>query len=111
MSYQVPTRRQLVDRAHSDIDARLKGANARLHASNLNVLGIVHAGAVDGLYRYLAWIKDQMFVKTCDEEQLQIRAEELRVPRKVAGFASGPVSFPAEPGKVIPELSDVIRSD
>ena len=111
MTFQVPSRQQLVQRAHADIDARLKGSDARLHASNLNVFGIVHAGAVDGLYRYLAWIKDQMFVKTCDVEQLQIRAEELRVPRRAPSRAEGGVSFSAAGGSLIPASADLVRSD
>lgn len=111
MSFTVPERRQLVERALSDIDARLAGASSRLRASNLNVLGIVHAGAVDGLYRYLSWIKDQMFIKTCDEEQLVIRADELRVPRKAASLAGGDVVFQATVGSLIPALADLVRPD
>ncbi len=111
MPYPVPDRRALVERALADIDARVSGASARLFASNLNVLGITHAGAVDGLYRYLTWIKNQMFVKTCDEEQLLIRAGELRVYRKDAAPATGDVVFPASAGSVIPVGVDLIRAD
>lgn len=111
MPIKLPTLRQLVDRALADIDARVKDANARLHASNFNVLGIVLAGAIDGLYRYLGWIQRQMFVKTCDEEQLQIRAEEWQVPRKPASAATGVVKFSAIPGSLIAEQSLLIRSD
>lgn len=111
MTFEVPTRRVLIARAQADIDARLKGADSRLHASNLNVLSIVHAGGMDGLYRYAAWIARQMYVKTCDEAQLLIRANELGVPRKDPSRASGYVSFPASSGSVIPAVSDLVRSD
>lgn len=111
MTYPVPSLRQLVERAQADIDARLKGADARLFASNLNVLATTHAGAMDGAYRYLSWIKKQMFVKTCDEEQLAIRASELRIPRKPAVQASGRVRFAAVAGSVVAAEADLVRSD
>lgn len=109
--FPIPTLPQLINRAHADLDARVPGASARLANSNLNILGIVHAGAIDGVYRYLSWIQKQMFVTTCDEEQLTIRATELTVPRKPASQASGIVIFQALPGSVIPTNADFVRSD
>lgn len=55
-----PTLSALIERGRSDIESRMPGADSRLRHSALDVLVRVHAGAVAGLYGYLANIADQI---------------------------------------------------
>lgn len=111
MPFDRPTLPALIDRAESDIETRLPGTDARLRASNLNVLARVHAGAIHGLYGYLDWIALQVLPDTADEDQMSRWASIFGVDRKDADYAVGNVQFTGTDGSTITAGTQMQRSD
>lgn len=112
MPFSRPDLPTLIDRAATDIESRLPGADARLRRSNLNVLARVHAGATHGLYGYLDWIAKQIMVDTADAEILE-RHATLWLPsgRIPAAYAVGQVTATGTDGAVIPAATVFKRAD
>lgn len=111
MSFPVPSIQDLIDRAQSDFNARLPDADARLPTSNLNVLSMVHSGAVHGLYGYLQWLSRQIFVDTCEAEFLDRRGAIIDLPRKPAARATGSVVVTGTNGTAVPAGTLLVRGD
>ena len=112
MPFERPSFPELNERAQSDIEARLPGSGARLRRSVLGVLARVVAGLAHGLYGYLAWIARQAFPDTADTEHLDRWARIwLEQPRKLAGVATGQVTFTGTSGQTVPAASAVQRAD
>jgi uncharacterized phage protein gp47/JayE len=112
MPYARPSLPALLDRAISDIDSRLPGADARARRSNLNVLARVNAGAAHGLYGYLSWLALQILPDTADAEILD-RHVAIWLPsgRLPASFASGEITISGTPGTVVPAWTIWKRGD
>lgn len=111
MAFEKPGLKALVERAKSDINARLPGADARLPASVLNVLAHVVAGAVDGLYRYQGYIAEQILPDTADSEYLDRHAGFWGLSRKAAAPAVGKVVVKGTTGTELPVGAQLKRAD
>lgn len=111
MPFNTPDLPTLAERAETDIEARLPGADARLRRSNLNVLGRLNAGATYGVYGFVEWIFDQMFEDTAENEMLDRRGSVWGITRTAATFATGGVDFTGTNGAQIPAATLLKRSD
>ncbi|WP_064577171.1 baseplate J/gp47 family protein [Cupriavidus gilardii] len=99
MPFDTPTLPQLIERA----DADLAGATDQvLRRSDQIVLGRVHAGATHELHGYLAFVAKQILPDECEEDMLVRYAKlRLRVPRRDAVAATGPIAVVGQVGAVI----------
>ena len=111
MTFRRPTLPELVTEAEADLDARLPGSDARLPASNLNVLARVHRGGVHGLYGFLSYLADQLFPESAEAEHLERRAGTWGIARRPAASAGGLVGIGGTDGAVIPAGTVLQRSD
>ena len=111
MPFIRPTLANLIEAAETDIEARLPDADARLRASNLNVLARVLAGGEDGLYAFQEWISRQILVDTAEAEILDRQASIWGITRTPAAFAQGNVTITGTSGTVVPAGTRLRRSD
>lgn len=111
MAFTRPTLTQIIERAQSDIETRLPGADAALKTAVLNVLARTHAGALHGLYGHLDWIARQVLPDTADAEILERWASIWNVSRKAASFAAGPVTLTGTTGAVVPGGTRLAAAD
>jgi len=111
MSFIRPTLSDLVERARSDIEARLPGAEARLRHSVLDVLARTHAGATAGLYGYLDFLARQLLPDTADGEYLARHAGIWGVRRKAAVAAVAIVAATGVNGSPIAAGTELQRAD
>ena len=111
MPFARPSLTDLIERAASDIEAGLPGADARLRRSNLGVLARMHAAGVHGLYGYLDWLARQMMVDTAETVFLDRYAGIWGVLRRPAAFAAGNVTVPGTDGVMVPAATQLQRSD
>jgi uncharacterized phage protein gp47/JayE len=111
MPFDRPTLAELADRAVSDINTRLPGADASLRRSNLNVLALTHAGAVHGLYGYLDWIVRQVIYDTAESEYLERWSSIWGIYRLPAAYATGSVTLAGASGSVVPAGTVLTRAD
>jgi uncharacterized phage protein gp47/JayE len=111
MSFERPTLTELIARVKADIESRLEDADASLRRTLLGILATVEAGAVHGLYGYLAWIALQGMPDTADTEQLERWASIWGKQRKTATAATGPVTFTGTDGSDIPLGTLLKRAD
>ena len=111
MPFPLPDLRTLIDRARSDMNARLPGADALLPVSNLNVLSMVHSASVFGLYGYLQWLGNQILVDTCEAEYLDRRGSIINFPRTPSARASGSAIFSGTDGTPVDAGTIFLRAD
>ncbi|WP_233869206.1 baseplate J/gp47 family protein [Paraburkholderia adhaesiva] len=101
MPFNRPNLKTLIGQAESDIEAELPGTTARVRRSNLNVLAMVLAGAVNGLYGYFEFIFKQFFPWSATGWWLQRWAAWWGVTRKAAVAATGYVVFTGQADSAI----------
>ncbi|HEX7124676.1 MAG TPA: baseplate J/gp47 family protein, partial [Thermodesulfobacteriota bacterium] len=111
MAFQRPTLETLLARIEADLTSRLPGADTRLRRSNLAVLARVHAGAVHGLYGYLAFLARQLFPDQAEAEYLQRWATIWGVTRTPAAAAVGAVTLTGTDWAVVPAGTRLQRGD
>ena len=111
MAFNRPTLDELVTRIKSDFSSRLLGGATILRRSVMAVLARTFAGAVHLLYGYLDWIAKQAMPDTAEAEQLRRWASIWGITPTPAEFAQGDVVFSGSDGIVIPEGTELQRSD
>lgn len=112
MPFQRPTLQERVDRAMSDIESRLPGAQPRLRRTVLGAIARMHADSVHGLYGYLDWIARQLLPDTCDADSLERQARwRAGLTRKAATPAAGNVTCAGTNGATIPAGTELQRAD
>jgi uncharacterized phage protein gp47/JayE len=111
MPFPRPTFTEINDRIKADIDSRLEGADSKLRRSILNVLAFVVAGGTHGLYGYLDFIARQAFPDTAEVEFLNRWGSIWGVTRRAASKAAGNIEATGINGTVIPEGTELQRSD
>lgn len=89
MPFDRPTLQEISDRIQGDFQTRVEGGQSLLRRSVLRVMGRVFAGAVHGLYGFLSFMKDQLFVSSADAENLEVHGSEYGILRKAATKATG----------------------
>lgn len=98
MPWQSPTLTELADQIRADMLGRLPDANPALRRAMLRVIADVDAGAVHGLYGYLAWLAKQLIIDTAEAEWLERWASIWRIYRQGEVAATGPVVINGNPG-------------
>lgn len=113
MPLQQPTLQQLKERALSDIESRLPGAQPRLGSANiLGILAQLHAEACFGLYANQAWLARQIHPHTCDADVLDAYALwRAGLTRIAAAKAAGNVTFTGTSGVTVPAATQVQTAD
>lgn len=111
MTFTRPTLAELIARTEADYESRLPGADARLPASNLNVIARVGSGGLHGLYGFQDWISRQIPFDRADDDVLERWAGIWRIYRKPSAFAVGQLPFTGNDGAVIPAGAEVQRAD
>ena len=102
MPFTRPTLQEIVDRIEQDLLSRIESSSTLLRRAVLKVISRVYAGAAHLLYGYLSYIKDQIFVSSSDEENLEIAGGELGIIKKAAEYAHGTVIATGTSGVTIP---------
>ena len=110
-NYSRPTLKNLRDRAISDINANVRGADANLRRRILNVLASVCAGIGDEILRRVEYLLKQAFLLEADPQYIVKHGQTYKIPRKMASKADGEVVFNATPGAIIPAGTEIKRSD
>lgn len=98
MSFQRPTLPELLERADQDFTSRLPDADSRLRRSALGAIGRVHAGAVHGLYGFLADNALQGLPDTATGDVLLRWAATFGVETKAAEPATGEIEVTGADG-------------
>lgn len=91
MSFQRPTLAEIIKRVDDDLQSRI--GVTQMRRSNAKVFGRVLSGASHGLYGYVSYLANQMFVDTAESEYLDRWASIYDVKRKQATAASGSIKF------------------
>lgn len=102
MPFQRPTIAELIARIGADFTARLPGSKPLLRNSFIWVLVRVIAGAVHGLYGYLAYTADQIHPETSDLKNMLRHAARRGMTWKTATAASGSLVVSGSDGSEIP---------
>ena len=111
MPFNRPDLKTLIDRVLADIESQLPGVDARLRRTVVNALGKTLAGAVHGLYGYLAYLSAQILPDTADAEHLARWASVWGISRKAASAAEGTITFTGADDTTIPAGTLLQRSD
>lgn len=111
MSFNKTTLKEKIQQIQAKIETYLPGADASLARSNLNVLSIAFAAAVQGLQSYIDYIFLQINVVTATGEHLENKGSEHGIYRKQATFATGNVTFSGTDDSTIPEATLLQRGD
>lgn len=102
MTYDRRTLPELIAQAQADIEGNLPGTDAKVRRTNLNVLARLHAAGEHGLYGFIAWLVDQVFPDTAEEQMLLRHASIwLSSGRVAAAYATGGASITGTDGTVI----------
>lgn len=111
MPYPRPALSALRAQVASDLTAGLKTVDGLLRFSNLGILGTSVAGLSHQHYGYLAWIAKQATPYTATDEYLEAWGGLKEVYREGATFARLRATFLGVAGKVLPQGTEVARSD
>lgn len=112
MALQRPTLQERVERALSDIESRLPGAQPRLRDTVLGVLGRMHAESTHDLHGHLDWNARQILPDTADAESIDRHALwRAGLTRTAAVAATGSVTFTGTNGAVIPAGTQLQTAD
>ncbi|SDK32374.1 baseplate J/gp47 family protein [Billgrantia gudaonensis] len=98
MPWQSPTLNQLAEQIRADMRGRLPDAQPALRRALLRVVADVDAGAVHGLYGYLAWLAKQLIIDTAEDEWLERWASIWGIRRDSAVAAAGEILLTGTPG-------------
>jgi uncharacterized phage protein gp47/JayE len=92
----------LIQRAQTDIEAKLRGSAARLPLTNLDALAAMSAGQADEQLDAIDFYATQIHVTTATETWLERHGSEWGVPRKGATVGTGKVWIYVTPGTDVP---------
>jgi uncharacterized phage protein gp47/JayE len=93
MPLNLPSLRELRERVANDFEFRITGADAHTRGTGYTELAQVVAGIAHGLYGNQAWIAQQLFVATMDDETVVRVADERGIPRIQSTFAAGSIAL------------------
>lgn len=110
MPFPRPTLAALVDRVRGDLRGRLEVLGPLLRRAMADVLGVVWAGAIHGLYGYLDWLSKQFFARTAERESLLEMAAPYGMSLEAATYAAGNIEATGTDGTPIP-IDTILRLD
>lgn len=108
MAWERPTLTELDTRIQTDFKTRIDGASSLLRRSILKIQARVYAGACHLLYGYLQYQKDQIFVTTCDADNLELHGNEYGVAKRDPQKATGTAEATGTATKIIPAGTELI---
>lgn len=111
MTFERPTLPTLINRAITDIETRLAGADARLRRSFENVIARVAAGAAHGLHGHLFFLSRQIFPDTAESKFLRRWAGIFNVPPKDPSKAQGIINLTGIDTTVLSAGAVWVRTD
>lgn len=91
MPFDRPTLTQIINRINNDFGTYVDDSSTFLRRSVYDVFGKVFAGAHHLQYDYLEYVKDQLFILTADEENLQLHGAEYGIFKDSGTKAAGSV--------------------
>lgn len=89
------------DRIESDIKAEINSPTTFLRRSVFKIISKVLAGAIYLVYDYISYVKDQIFITTSDDENLQLHGSEYGISKNFGTKASGSCTIGGTNGTVI----------
>lgn len=110
-NYNRPSLKDLRNRAISDINANMSGADANLRRRFLNVIATAIAGVGDEVLRRLEFLLKQAFPQEAEGEYVVKHGQTFNFARKMATKASGEISIPATSGSILPAGTIIKRAD
>jgi uncharacterized phage protein gp47/JayE len=112
MPYARQTLTQIKAQVAADIQSAVPGAAPLLRFSNLNIMGVALANLANAHYGYLDWIAKQAVPFTATDEYLYgWGALKGVIPFPAFQANNGTVTFAGSNGSVIPDLTQLVRSD
>lgn len=111
-NYAKPTLKALRDRAISELNSNIQGADATLRRRVLKVIAIICAAMADEILRRVEYLLKQVFPTEADEQYLIKHGNARNFPRKAASKATGSATFTGcAPGSIVPEGTELKRAD
>lgn len=110
-NYNRSTLKELRDRAISEINATIRGADASLRRRYLNAIVTACAGIGDEILRRTEFLLKQVFPQSAEGEYIVKHGQTYNFPRKMATRATGCITIPAVAGSVLPAGTVFKRSD
>lgn len=110
MAFDRPTLTTLVDRIKADLKSRTSG-DPFLRRSFEAALAKVQAGAIHGLYGYVAWAAKQVIPSDADEAQLLRWGAVFGVDRTAASKANREATMTGTSGTTIPSGTEFQLAD
>lgn len=111
MPYSRQTLPELIQGVQSDIQSRLSGVDPWLPFSDLSILAYVFAGLQYLRFGYLDYISLNAVPVTAQNESLEAWAALKGITRLAAAPVTGSITFSGNPGTVISEFTELVRSD
>lgn len=111
MAFELPSIKDLSERARNAFRSEIPGSDAHLWPSTLFVIAKVFAGLVFEIFSKLAWIDKQRFAHTATGENLDKHGFDIGLGRRAASFAYGDLEVYGTPGATLPAQTVFTRSD
>ncbi len=86
----------------ADIESETGTSTPLFERSVYRIIAVALSGVVNLLYRYLDWVKRQIFVRTMDSESLALRAEEFGMSRSPGKKWVGEIEITGTSGTLVP---------
>lgn len=111
LAFNRPTLSELITRTQQDFESRLGLMGKVVRNTFVWVFARVYAGLAHGVYGFIAWVADQIFPDTADEENLVRWATLYGLTRTPAAFAEGELTVNGTEGETVPVDSILVRAD
>lgn len=109
MSFTVPTLKELIDKCEAAYSALI--TVKEMPVSEQQVKARILANAVNGLYKYIAYLGKQIIVTTAEAEYLEAHCATKKIFRKRKSKASGTIMVDGTVGAVIKAGQTLTRAD
>lgn len=111
MPFSRPTLSELITRTQQDFESRLGLVGKIVRNTFVWVFARVYAGLAHGMYGFIAWVADQIFPDTAEDENLVRWATLFGLSRTPAAFAEGEVTVTGTSGAVVEVDTLLVRAD
>ncbi len=101
MPFNRPILTTLINRIVSDLNNKVKNSATFLRRSFFLIISKIVGGVTHGLYGFLEYIKEQIFISTADSEFLALHGNEFGKTRKVGTKTTGSGQITGTNGTVV----------